>query len=273
MTYKYGRGRGCKVIGKSHAKGPVPTHLCSYYPFTAPAASPRKRTWYACLALLFFAVGLGAQPELLLVEALSANPARQVRIAGELQQYNHSDFGPAAAEHLGHLLDLERLPAREEYILLAGFLGRSDLLERLPEPARNTKSVRQSINLARVRAGNAERAANLLKNLQRLEVNDELVYDLLPSLIYTRDRGVFDWLWASAMTENRACYPADAETPGRIDCAYRLVEALGPAIENFPVAVDADAGLLTDDYPAALLSIRRWYAANADTYLIRTDTF
>ncbi|NJO87362.1 MAG: hypothetical protein HC821_05150, partial [Lewinella sp.] len=74
-------------------------------------------------------------------------------------------------------------------------------------------------------------------------------------------------------TANRNCTPADAETPGQIDCGYRLIEQLAPAIAGFPVQADAEGDLLTDDYAAALVAVRTWYAANQGRYQILTDTF
>lgn len=99
------------------------------------------------------------------------------------------------------------------------------------------------------------------------------MYTVVPLLVYTRDRKIFDYLWELVVTQNLNCHPADAETGGRIDCAYRIVEYLGAAIDNFPVKIDEDHNLVTNDYAGALAEIRRWYAANRSSYTILTDTY
>ena len=157
--------------------------------------------------------------------------------------------------------------------LLAGFIGDEQTLAGLTPDEGWSKQAKRYLGLARIRTGNAERRANLLKNVRRIELGDDFVYDVVPLLVYTRQREVFDYLWELVNTRNQACGTADAESTGRIDCGYRIVEYLAGAIVDFPVAVDDDFTLLTDDYEAALAEIRRWYAANRDTYVIDTNTY
>ncbi|MEO0734940.1 MAG: hypothetical protein AAFZ52_19035, partial [Bacteroidota bacterium] len=140
-------------------------------------------------------------------------------------------------------------------------------------PPPEATSAKRARNLALVRTGDAAKTANLLKNVRRYPVNDEFIYTVVPLLTYTRNRKVIDYLWQQALTENTACTPADAETSGRIDCAYRIVEFLAPIIPDFPVKHDDSGILLVADYSAALAEIRRWYAAHTTDYLIDRTTF
>lgn len=250
----------------------MPHHPAPRVPPFAPAAAPRKIV--LLLLLVFgFTPFLSAQAGALLREALVASGDRQRAIAHELEALDITAYDEEAEVALGQLLATEALPEQETFIKLAGFLGRVDLLTLVPETDQEVKSVKRAINLAKVRAGDTERRDNLLKNLRRLEVNDEFVYAVVPLLVYTRDRAVFKYLWELVITENTGCSPADAEASGQIDCAYRIVEYLGTAIADFPVPIDEDYNLLTDDYAAALVEIRRWYAAHVKDYLIITNTY
>lgn len=135
------------------------------------------------------------------------------------------------------------------------------------------KPFSQSINLALVRAGNPGKRENLLKNINDYPVNDDFVFTVIPLLTYTRQREIIDFLWQQVTTENMNCKPADAETKGRIDCAFRIVEFLAPIIEDFPIKFDEEGNLLTNDYTKALAEIRRWYAVHSQDYRIITKTF
>ena len=218
-------------------------------------------------------MGLRAQAGALLAEVTTATSERQDEIIRKLKTLDRSAFDVEAERALGQLLAVEALRNQEDYILLAGFLQRADLLELVPEEDRSVRAVRRSINLAKVRAGNEERRDNLLKNLRRLDVNDEFVYEVVPLLVYTRDREIFRFLWELVITESKTCTPPDAEMSGRIDCAYRIVEYLGTAVAGFPVKIDEDHNLITPDYAAALAEIRRWYAAHVKDYEILTNTY
>jgi len=239
---------------------------------SAPASAPKK-FWLLALFLCLLTTLLPAQAFPLLREAQTASSDRQDEILFELQALDRDAYDVEAEAALSQLLATESLVNQEEYIKIAGFLGRLDLLSVVPEEDRQEKSVKRAISLAKVRAGDEERRDNLMKNLRRIEVNDEFIYAVVPLLVYTRDRTVFNYLWELVITENMNCSPADAETSGRIDCAYRIVEYLGTAIADFPVEIDEDHNLITKDYAAALTEIRRWYAAHSEDYVITINTY
>lgn len=183
------------------------------------------------------------------------------------------EFDETSKSLLLQIVASENIINQADYILLAGFLYGEELLPFVPATARKSAAVRRAINLAKVRAGNEERTANLLKNVARIPLNDDFVYTVTPMLIYTRQRAVLDYLLELVMISNSNCTPGDAETSGRIDCGYRLIEYLAVAIAEFPVAVDEDGDLLDNDYAAALIKVREWIALNKPYYTILTNTY
>jgi hypothetical protein len=219
------------------------------------------------------ALPLRAQVNDLLHSALSGGANEQISASEDLRGYSRQAFDAESENLIGRLLALEEGAALENFILLAGFLNAENLLANIPDERRVEPAVKRSINLARVRAGNGERLENLLKNLDEIEVNDDFNYVVVPLLVYTRQRPVFDFLFRQVTSENRRCRPADAETGGRIDCAYRMVEAMASAIKDFPVQADEEGNLLVTNYPAALAEVRRWFAAHQHEYLLDNDTF
>ena len=110
------------------------------------------------LFLLTILVPLGAQPAPLLAEALSAASGRQATIARKLRDYPSAAFGPAERRDLTRLLSREDLGGRKDYVLLAGFLGEVGAVEAVAASA-PASPVKQAVNLARVRGGDAAKRA------------------------------------------------------------------------------------------------------------------
>jgi len=225
------------------------------------------------IIILWFSPQLVAQVDDLLREAESAGMARQAEIARQLRDYELEDFSSAATKAVVRLAEQSNTGGRADYVLLLGFLGEAAAIGRIAAEAEKTDPLKRAVNLARVRSGDADRRANLLKNVRRYNIEDDFTYSVLPLLVYTRQREVLDYLWQQLITENLRCSPSDAETSGRIDCAYRIAEVIAPAIIDFPVAVDEEGNLITEDYRSALQEIRRWYAAHAKDYQIHTNTY
>ncbi len=226
------------------------------------------------LLFLFLATGLSAQVNDRLRAVLATEDAavwqQNLRY---LQRQPLSAYDGEAKAMILKILARPQVQGFPEYLLLAGFVSGEEALASLSPEVERTSIVNRYLGLAKIRGGNEERLTNLMKNVRQIELSDDFVYDVVPLLVYTRQREVFDYLWELIDSRNQACTTADAESTGRIDCAYRIVEYLGRAIEGFPVEVDEDHNLVTDDYAAALAEIRRWYAANRETYVINVNTY
>lgn len=225
------------------------------------------------IIVLWFSSQLAAQVDELVQEAENATMTRQAEIAQQLQEYELDKFSSDARNTLVRLAERPNTGGRADYVLLLGFLGETASIGRIATEKEKTDPLKRAINLARVRSGDADRRANLLKNVRQYNIEDDFTYSVVPLLVYTRQREVLDYLWQQLITENLRCSPSDAETSGRIDCAYRIAEVIAPAIIDFPVTTDEEGNLITDDYRSALQEIRRWYAAHSKDYQIVLDTY
>ncbi len=222
---------------------------------------------------LWFSPQLLAQVDALVMEAEGATKARQAEIALKLKGFELERFPPSTRVMLARLAENPETGGRADYVLLLGFLGEISSVGRIASEQGKTDPLKRAVNLAKVRTGDTSRRDNLLKNVRNYNIEDDFTYSVLPLLVYTRQREVLDYLWQQLITENLRCSPSDAETSGRIDCAYRIAEAIAPAIVDFPVATDEEGNLVTEDYRAALQEIRRWYAAHSKDYQIVTETY
>lgn len=88
------------------------------------------------------------------------------------------------------------------------------------------------------------------------------VYDVVPDLIYTRDREVFRFLESIILSDKKECtsaYP-DREMPFCADTGF--FEYIANAIQDFPIPSDNDGEAQITDYEKALEEVRLWFAGN-----------
>jgi len=208
----------------------------------------------------------------LLDSVATASSPDHYSIVRKLTRYPVQEFDRAAREKVGVLLKPEQVHLRE-WVLLAGFLGLEKQLKQLLTAKELPKSLQQTIRFALIRCGDKEQLQKLMEKVHTIPVNDDFVYQLVPLLVYTRQKAVTDFLLELIQKDDRGCSPADAETPGAISCAYRILEYLAPVIRDFPLKLDVSGDLAVEDYPKALELVRAWVLKRKQTYNLDDTTY
>ena len=208
----------------------------------------------------------------ILLEQLLTHPAQQNSTLQSLQKFELHQFSNSNKNKIASYLFNDRIVSKK-LVLFAGFLNMEKTLIALSPKHQQDKSFLQHINLALVRAGDSEKTMILHRNLQKISPNDDFVYEVLPLLRYTKQIIIYDWLLNMILSDEKNCHPADAETAGNINCAYRIIEALAPNIIDFPIEIDKWGDLKTDNYPKALAVARDWIRENQGDYKINNQTY
>ena len=104
-------------------------------------------------------------------------------------------------------------------------------------------------------------------------VNDDVVYDLFPDLVFVRQPRTFSYMLAQVNRDTKDCRSANPSKETPILCAWRVLAMVAPYIEDFPLRQDVAGGLDTNDYQQALSTAREWIAANADGLVLITNTY
>lgn len=206
---------------------------------------------------------LGSQPDALLA-------SRTVRM---LRDYNPQDFDAESRALLADILLNEGMPHRDQYFLLAGYLKMDDALRSIPAETITSSKQKRNYGLALLRTGDEAKTQQLLGNIRQLANGNTFVYDVVPMLVYTRNRDVFDLLIERLLMSDSSCDPPDPHSNGQIDCGYRLMESLAPVLKDFPFARSVSGDLDVDDYPAALTEVRAWLRSLGNNYEIIQDTY
>lgn len=188
-------------------------------------------------------------------------------LIGQLARFDPGDFSPAATDTLA-LLFRKNPPYHDQLARLCGVLGIVELrddLKALSGPATKNQRLRWAALLALARMGDKEALNGIMKRVQRLPVNDDVVYEVFPDLIYTLQRPAIDYLIVELNSDEKKCSTAD-DTP--VTCAYRIMEMLAEAVEKYPLQTDVSGDIKSKDYEKSLTTVRQWFNKNRD-YQIR----
>jgi len=190
-----------------------------------------------------------------------------------LKDFSKNDFSDVSRERITELFRSSEnyFP---EFIRLIGFLEaqkNTSNLQSLSQPGNDTR-IRWASLLALSRMGDASATADILKRVKKAGVNDDVVYDIFPDLIYTRNKDVFAYLLEILNSDEKNCESADTERGGKIPCAYRVMEMLAPVIKDYPLTLDASGDIKTKDYAAALKTVRDWFRQHPN-YTILKNTY
>ena len=185
-----------------------------------------------------------------------------------IEDFNASHKGAIAA-----LLGQE-IAHKDQLVKVAGYLDLKEAqptLRQLAEPGNNRKT-RWAAYLALARMGEQQELQYVVKRIAAMPLNDDVVYEMVPDLIYTRQKTAFDYLFTIINSDEAACFSADPDASTNILCGYRTMEYIAPYIKDFPLPVE-DGELIVDDYEQALKDVRTWYALHQDDYEIVKEGF
>ncbi len=213
-----------------------------------------------------------SEVHLLLDRVATAASSDQYSIVRKLTRYPIQEFDRAALKKVSDLLNPGQAHIRE-WVLLAGFLGLESQLKQLLAADALPKTLQQTIRFALVRCGDERQLQKMMQKVRTIPVNDDFADQLVPLLVYTRRKEVTDYLLELIQKDDPGCTPADAETPGAINCAYRIMEYLAPVIRDFPLKLDGSGDLAVDNYPAALELVRAWILEIKGAYALEDTTY
>ena len=209
-----------------------------------------------------------------LVLCMAANDLSRATAYSSLKKFAKEDFDKAAKDSLLNFTD-RKYPHKEELIKLIGFAGKPDAIEKIRKfsTSENAVPLRWSTLLALARLGDQEAISSVLQRARKIKVNDEVVTQLFPDLVYTRQKQVIEYLVEVLMSDETNCESADNDNSTSILCGYRVMEQLAPAIKNYPLSLDASGDIKTNDYKKSLEEIRNWFKQGNGSYIIDNTTF
>jgi hypothetical protein len=190
-----------------------------------------------------------------------------------LTSFINKDFNAAAKDSVKTLFK-RRPPHFDKVIRIAGFLEIKDLSDEIRQLTTNgnPRQQRWAATLALARMKDAAAQKDMMTRAKKIPVNDDVVYQIFPDLIYSRDREAIDYMIEVMQSDAKNCTSANAERESMIPCGYRIMEQLAPIIKSYPLELDESGDIKTNDYLAALASVRYWFSKNKNYEILR-DTY
>lgn len=182
-----------------------------------------------------------------------------------LKNYPKNDY-----DHRAHQKIRELLYASPSYyhelIKLAGYINADSTPEILHELIlsgiiKNNEPY-WAAQLALARIGKQPAIEFCMNQLKSMKINDDLIYDYVPDIVYTHQREAIDYLIQLLHSNEKNCESSNAESTEMIVCGYRIMEYLAPIIINFPLKISDSGDIETDNYPEALQKCRDWFIQN-----------
>jgi hypothetical protein len=162
-------------------------------------------------------------------------------------------------------------PLDEEQVLLAGYLRLTeltDILQQVKNDPGQDNGVRWRCYLALARMGDESSLDFVLAAVRKRGVNDRVVYNDFPDLVYTRQRKAFDFLVKELFSDEQKCHSPNPSIDREMVCGYRIMEMLAPVIKDFPLSVTAAGTINTRNYENALEKARKWLKQHETNYEI-----
>lgn len=194
-------------------------------------------------------------------------------VVRELSAFNRNDFSSASRDSLRSIVR-QKAKHYSLWLRLVGYVGLKDQIVGIQsqvEQKQLNRSEKWSAYLALSRLGDAEALQYILGRVRSFGTNDEVVYEIFPDLVYTRQPLAIQYLVEALRSDETDCHSADAENPQPQTCAYRIMELLAPVIKNIPLKMDPSGDLSVTDYKVALQSTRQWFDNHSD-YTIMDDS-
>lgn len=192
-----------------------------------------------------------------------------------LTSFKQSDFNSSSKSTIKELISKHSF----NYDVVIKLVGLADMKEMIPVLKNNlitdsllTKKDRWAIHLTMARLGDKSSINYCLLRSKKYKVDNNYVHQIVPDLIYTKQKEVFNYLVELLNSENKSCVSSNPDSDQRIPCGYRVMEDLAPVIVNYPLQLLPGGDIDTKDYKSALSTVRKWFAKNPD-YEIITDTY
>jgi hypothetical protein len=190
-----------------------------------------------------------------------------------LQEFPAACFDAKVKNAIAEKLKNTKRPHYGELAMLAGHLNTGgETLAGIREDRDFPIPVRWAASLALARMGNEQALTYCTETIKKLPVGSDMVSNVLPDLIYTRQRKALDCCVELLYDDKKLCRSANPYINEKITCACFIIELLAPVIEDFPIKVDKSIGLESRDYPATLKLAKNWFKKNKN-YKIKNDSY
>lgn len=186
----------------------------------------------------------------------------------ELTKFDKKYFTEESKRMLEHIIDNGKFFS-EKFFMIGGYVGSENMVSILKNRrALCEKNQQWYVDLALCRLNDNSSVQVVLSRLSKIKPSLDFVDLLLPDLLYTRQRQIYDWIINEAMTDECKCVSRSPVSERQIPCAYYIMYEIADYIEDFPIDRDED-GERDDDFSKSdIKNMRTWLGANLNYRII-----
>lgn len=212
---------------------------------------------------------------LLVLKSADKDEALANSAIGYLTRFTRRDFTKDACDSVRSILR-KQPPSFNKLIRIAGFLDLKDqipFLDSIFNSGKIPTKTQWNIQLTLARMGNAASAKYCLDLARVYPVDDNIIFYILPDLIYTRQKMVYDYLLEILYSDDPKCSSPNPYYSGTILCGYRVMEGLASIVNGFPLKTNSSGEIITNDYEKSLKVVRKWFNEHKTDYELNFDMY
>lgn len=186
----------------------------------------------------------------------------------ELRNFDKKYFSDKAKFILGQIVD-DEIYFAEKFFLIAGYVGSESMVSVLKDKrVKCNAEQRWYIDLALCRLSDETSVQKVLSRLTKIQPSLDFIDLILPDLLYTRQREIYDWIINQAMTDECKCASRSPISERQIPCAYYIMYEIADYINGFPIDRDED-GEKDDDFSKSdIKKMRMWLTDNPNYKIV-----
>jgi hypothetical protein len=194
---------------------------------------------------------------------------------GYLTHFTRRDFTKDACDSVRSIIHRQPL-SFDKLIRIAGFLDLKDqipFLDSIFNSGKIPTKTQWNIQLTLARMGNTNSAKYCLDLAKIYPVDDNIIFYILPDLIYTRQKMVYDYLLEILYSDDPKCSSPNPYYSGAILCGYRVMEGFAAVVNGFPLKTNSSGEIITNDYEKSLKVTRKWFDEHKADYELNFDVY
>lgn len=177
-----------------------------------------------------------------------------------LKGFYVNDFDDEAKEKIAnHILSSK---VNKDWMLISGFLKIEKLMAHYRKIAfsqQESPTYRWNTMLAMARM-NDEGAINELIRVQNIQsFNDDFIYEILPDLLYTKNKKIYSALLEKTKQSDEKCDSPNPNSENSTPCICLALPAFSASIIDFPIKVNASGDIMERNCNLAIQKFNNWY--------------
>lgn len=187
----------------------------------------------------------------------------------QLEKFERSCFSDEAKNLLENAVQKERF-FPERAVLVGGYVGSDNMKSVIMDikSLLTKKSQRWNADVALARLGAKTSIESVISTVSGMNLDLKFIDVILPSLLYTRQRDIYDWLLNKCLSDDCSCGSYNPMGGKSTPCAYYIMYEIADYITGFPIKRDEDGDKDDEFSKSDVKKMRDWILSNPNYEIV-----